>query len=193
MENAFVADNDMSLNDKLGLYVGGAYNVVQNNKINCNGDDGLFLGILSFRNLIYQNKIECNVPEDIVNTGTDNNFYRNQTGCNHYWYRDGFDNRDTNKSNDAVDYKGQVMDSIRRRAELEQEVIAKLESGLEAVPDNLRNNQMIVVEHLKGELCQAGSNSIRIISDDRCYRPPQAYPKSLLFGSFEAGNIEQAG
>ena len=153
-ENAFVADNDMSLNDKLGLYVGGAYNVVQNNKIKCNGDDGLLLGIQSFRNLIFQNKIECNVPADIVNFGTDNDFLRNKTGCDHYWYRDGFDNEETNKIKDAVDYGGQVMDSIRRRAELEQEAIGKLESRLEAVPNNLRNNQMIVVEHLKGELAK---------------------------------------
>jgi len=70
--NHFVGGNNITCNRREGIENNGEFNVIYNNKISYNGDNGILLGTTSVLNLVMNNKLVCNIPENIDDRGTDN-------------------------------------------------------------------------------------------------------------------------
>ncbi len=72
--NFFAGENHMVCNRRKGIEILGQLGMFLNNEISYNTDIGMELTTSSTGNLIKDNKLVCNIPENIVDRGTDNNF-----------------------------------------------------------------------------------------------------------------------
>lgn len=75
--NHFAGENVMECNRRKGIEILGQLGMFLNNGISNNTDIGMELTATSSGNLIMNNKLVCNIPENIVNNGTDNNLINN--------------------------------------------------------------------------------------------------------------------
>lgn len=75
--NHFAGENCMICNRRKGIEILGQLGMFINNEISNNTDIGMELTASSEGNLIMNNKLICNIPENIVSSGTDNNFINN--------------------------------------------------------------------------------------------------------------------
>lgn len=65
------------LNNRKGMNNASQFEIVLNNEISYNSDSGLLLDETSMGNLVMDNTLVCNIPENIVDNGTDNNLINN--------------------------------------------------------------------------------------------------------------------
>jgi len=75
--NHFAGENSIECNRRKGIEILGQLGMFINNQISNNTDIGMELTDTSEGNLIINNKLVCNIPENIVNNGTDNNLVNN--------------------------------------------------------------------------------------------------------------------
>lgn len=75
--NYFAAENHMVCNRRKGIEILGQLGVFLNNEISNNSDIGMELTASSAGNLVMNNRLVCNIPENVADMGTDNNFINN--------------------------------------------------------------------------------------------------------------------
>lgn len=75
--NHFAGESKMVCNRRTGIENNGQFNMIMNNEISYNGDTGLLLGTTSVLNLVMGNKLVCNIPENIIDNGTNNSLIDN--------------------------------------------------------------------------------------------------------------------
>ncbi|HHV47339.1 MAG TPA: hypothetical protein GXX53_10675 [Tissierellia bacterium] len=75
--NYFAGDNRTECNDGVGMSNISDFSIFMDNEILYNGENGFTLDALSTGNLVMNNKLVCNIPENIVDEGTNNNLVNN--------------------------------------------------------------------------------------------------------------------
>lgn len=75
--NYFAGENHIVCNSRQGINIPSEFGMFLDNEISYNGFTGISLGQSSAGNLIMNNKLVCNLPENIVDNGTDNNLINN--------------------------------------------------------------------------------------------------------------------
>jgi len=75
--NYFAGENHVECNDGVGMSNISDLSIFIGNEISYNGDNGFTLDALASGNLVMDNKLVCNIPENIVDNGTDNNLINN--------------------------------------------------------------------------------------------------------------------
>lgn len=75
--NYFAGENNILCNRSIGTENNSQFGIFMNNEIAYNGDNGIILGESFMANLVMDNELICNIPENIVDGGTNNNFINN--------------------------------------------------------------------------------------------------------------------
>jgi len=75
--NFFAGDNIVRCSGRTGIQSTSQFGMFLNNEISYNRDNGISLGSASSGNLVMDNKLRCNIPENIVDSDTNNNFIDN--------------------------------------------------------------------------------------------------------------------
>lgn len=75
--NYFASENRIVCNRRIGTENQSQFAFLLNNEISFNGGNGIVLGEPSLGNLLMNNELICNIPENIVDLGTNNNLIDN--------------------------------------------------------------------------------------------------------------------
>lgn len=75
--NYFASENYVECNEGVGMSNISDFSTFIGNEISYNGDNGFTLDALSAGNFVMDNKLVCNIPENIVDNGTNNNLINN--------------------------------------------------------------------------------------------------------------------
>ncbi|MBI0581195.1 right-handed parallel beta-helix repeat-containing protein [Neobacillus cucumis] len=76
--NNFIADNLVEENAQSGIAFQSDFNIIEENTVQKNEFDGIKILTDGNDNLILRNRLEDNIPRNIVDYGTDNNFVQNE-------------------------------------------------------------------------------------------------------------------
>jgi hypothetical protein len=76
--NYFAGDNHIKCNNRTGIENRSQFGMFLDNEISYNSDNGILLDPNAVGNLVMDNKLVCNIPDNIVDRGTNNNLINNK-------------------------------------------------------------------------------------------------------------------
>lgn len=76
-QNYFAGENQLECNGRIGINIIGEFGIFLNNESSYNADTGITLATASRANLVKGSKLVCNIPQNMVDSGSDNNLIDN--------------------------------------------------------------------------------------------------------------------
>ncbi|WOO37961.1 NosD domain-containing protein [Anaerocolumna sp. AGMB13020] len=149
--NFFIGLNTVAKNEREGLGIYSDFGIVEENDIRFNLNYGLLIDENADYNLVLRNCFLNNVPENISDNGTGNNFIENVDGKSPCESESVPMKGVTEKAVNFIDY---LYEKLKKETERKNELIVIAEAALVAVPESKRQAQELFLKQLKEQLTQ---------------------------------------